>query len=179
MTAIRSLCTTAIHFREGLVVDQGQVGNCIDRYLAETSKNAMTAIDVSRMRRPAVADATLHFQCVQVSSGDGDVLVFEGKPLKVALIFSVSARLEDVSLGLALMSAENVFVFECRSSQHYGPITRLDPGTYGIECVIDPNLLRPGFYMLSVGARCDNKYLDYLPNAITFELHSNQPVESL
>ena len=59
------------------------------------------------------------------------------------------------------------------------PFESLSPGKYSITCRIEQNLLSPGLYLLSVGARCASKYLDYVPQAMTFEIYSDDTVASL
>jgi spore coat protein U-like protein len=40
-------------------------------------------------------------------------------------------------------------------------------------------MLSPGLYFLNVGARCASKPLDYVPQAMTFEIYSDETVASL
>jgi hypothetical protein len=58
-------------------------------------------------------------------------------------------------------------------------IDRLEPGDYSITCRIDQNVLSPGLYLMNVGARCASKLLDHVPQALTFEVYSDDTVASL
>jgi hypothetical protein len=91
----------------------------------------------------------------------------------------VTEPLEDTVLGIKVVSADNIGIMECRSSHSYGAIEQLLPGEYSITCRIDQNVLSPGLYLLNVGARCAKKFLDHVPQAITFEIYSDESVASL
>jgi spore coat protein U-like protein len=68
---------------------------------------------------------------------------------------------------------------ECRNSHSVGAVEQLGPGEYSIKCRITQNMLSPGLYFLNVGARCASKPLDYVPQAMTFEIYSDETVASL
>jgi hypothetical protein len=82
-------------------------------------------------------------------------------------------------LGFSVSSGDNVNIMECRNSHSYGAIDQLLPGEYTIRGRVEQNVLSPGFYLLNVGARCASKFLDYVPQAMTFEIYSDQTVGSL
>jgi lipopolysaccharide transport system ATP-binding protein len=179
MAAIRSLCSRGILLVQGRNVFDGAAGECVDRYLADVSRNATNEVDLTNIRRPQVAETTLQIVKVRVHSNDGRPLVRSGDPLIVELDFMVGESLDDVAIGINVLSADNVSIMECRSSHSYGAIAHLVPGEYSIKCRIDQNMLSPGLYVLSVGARCASKHLDYVPQAMSFEVYSDETVGSL
>ena len=179
MAAIRSLCSRGILLSQGRKVFEGAAGECVDRYLSDVTQNATNEVDLTSVRRPQVANLALKIDRVRICSPDGRPLVRTGDPVEVELGFEVSEVLADVALGINVSSADNVSVMECRSSHSYGAIESLSPGKYSITCRIEQNLLSPGLYLLSVGARCASKYLDYVPQAMTFEIYSDDTVASL
>jgi lipopolysaccharide transport system ATP-binding protein len=179
MAAIRSLCSRGILLSQGRKVFEGSAGECVDHYLSDVTQNATNEVDLTTVRRPQVANLALKIEKVRLCSIDGRPLVRTGEPVEVELNFAVSEVLSDVALGINVSSADNVSVMECRSSHSYGAISSLSPGKYSITCRIEQNLLSPGLYLLSVGARCASKYLDYVPQAMTFEIYSDDTVASL
>lgn len=179
MTAIRSLCSRAILLQHGHKVMEGDTGSCIDQYLTEITKEASNEVNIENVRRMKIADQALRIERVRISSTDGRPLVRAGEPIEIQLDFRVSGLIEAVTLGISVQSVDSVNLLECRSSQHYGAINSLSPGKYRIDCRIDQNILSPGLYFLSVGARCSNKYLDYVPQVMTFEVYSDESVASL
>ena len=179
MAAIRSLCERGIVLRKGRKMFEGPAGECVDRYLAEVTRHATNEVDLTSVRRPQVADTTLKIHQLRLCCSENRPLVRTGDPVELELGFSVAQPLEDVVLGVSVKSADNVSIMECRSSHSYGPINSLNAGEYSIRCRIEQNLLSPGLYFLSVGARCANKYLDYVPDAMTFEVYSDATMGSL
>lgn len=176
--AIRSLCGRGILLAGGRKVFDGPAGECIDRYLADVSQSA-NEVDLSNVSRPGSVDTVLKICKVRLSSRDGRAVVRASDPLELDLAFSVSNRLEDVVLQVSVLTVDNVEIMDCRSSQHYNPINQLEPGYYSIKCRIDQNLLSPGLYRLNVGARCATKPLDFVMQAMTFEIYSDEAMTSL
>jgi lipopolysaccharide transport system ATP-binding protein len=179
MTAVRSLCSRGILLKDGEKVMDGKIGECIDGYLSEISLGASNVVDVSQARRHGMVDKTLEIQSISLEGVGGRPLVRASGPLTLDLDFVVREPLEEVAIGLSVMSAEGVNIFECRSSHDYGALERLSPGEYRITCSVGQNILSPGVYFLSVGARCSTKRLDYVRHAMTFEVYSDETVTSL
>lgn len=179
MAAIRSLCSRGILLAKGEKVFEGSAGECVDRYLAEVTQNATNEVDLTNVRRPKVADVTLKINKLRLASRDGRPLVRSGDPIDIEMWFSVAEPLADVVLGVNVSSGDNVSILECRNSHSYGAIDELLPGEYSIQCRIEQNVLSPGVYVLNVGGRCAAKTLDYVPQAMTFEVYSDETVASL
>lgn len=173
MAAIRSLCHRGILLANGQKAFEGPAGECVDRYLAEVTQHASNEVDLTSIRRPRGLDPTLRISKLRLLSRDGRPLVRVGDPLELEMDFTVADPLDEVVLGVRLLSADNVSITECRSSHSYGAIERLEPGSYSIKCRIEENILSPGLYLLNVGARCASKPLDHVTQAITFEVYSD------
>ena len=173
MAAIRSLCNRGILLADGQKAFEGPAGECVDRYLAEVTQHATNEVDLTTVRRGRGIDSTLRISRFRLLSRDGRPLVRVGDPLEMEMDFTVAEPLEEVVLGVRLMSADNVSITECRSSHSYGAIDRLEPGNYSVRCRIDQNILSPGLYLLNVGARCSSKHLDHVTQAMTFEVYSD------
>lgn len=179
MAAIRSLCSRGILLSGGQKVFEGSANECVDRYLADVTQNAVNEVDLDKVRRSQEVNAGLKISKVRIASRDGRPLVRAGDPLEVELTFKVSEPLDEIVLGVRIVSADNVGIMECRSSHSYGVIERLEPGDYSITCRVDQNILSPGLYLMNVGARCASKLLDHVPQAMTFEIYSDDTVASL
>ena len=179
MAAIRSLCERGILLAKGEKVFEGAAGECVDRYLADVTQNATNEVDLSNVRRAKNIDSTLKINRVRLASDIGRPLVRCGDPIEVELFFSVFEPLEDAVLGVNISSPDNISIMECRTSHAYGPIEQLEPGEYSIKCRIEQNMLSPSLYFLNVGGRCASKPLDYVPQAMTFEVYSDESVASL
>jgi len=180
MAAIRSLCQRGVLLANGRKIFEGTAGECVDRYLAEITQHTTNEVDIGNLsRRSRPVELPLRMEKVRLSSRDGRPLVRSGDPLEVELVFSVSEPLEEIVVGLNISSPDNVVITECRTSHSYGAIPQLVPGEYSVKCRIEHNIFSPGLYFLNVGARCASKLLDYVPQAMTFEIYSDEAVASL
>src|SRR5918992_2716515 len=110
MAAIRSLCDRGILLSNGTKVFEGPAGECVDRYLAEVTQHATNEVDLREVRRPKGLDATLRIARFRLFTPDGRPLVRAGTPLEMELEFTVSEPLEDVVLGVRILSADNVSI---------------------------------------------------------------------
>jgi hypothetical protein len=174
MAAIRSLCERGIVLANGRKIFEGTAGDCVDHYLAEMTQNATNEVDLTSFPRPKGLDSVLRIHKLRLASADGRPLVRAGHPLELELGFAVTEPLEEVVIGVRVLTADNVSLMECRSSHDYGTIDRLVPGDYSIKCRIEQNVLSPGLYVLNVGARCASKPLDHVTTAMTFEVYSDE-----
>ena len=179
MTAIRSLCTRGIFLSSGQVSFQGTAAAAIDHYISELSSVQADEVDLSRTSRPHGAGETLQIASIRIYSEDRRAVIRAGDPIDLELGFNVKRGVDEVAFGVAVSSQDNVNVVECRSSHHYGAISTLEPGEYSLRCRIDRNVLSPGIYSLSVGARSSRVFLDYVPGAITFEVYSDESLGSI
>lgn len=180
MAAIRSLCQRGVLLANGRKIFEGTAGECVDRYLAEITQHTTNEVDLANVpRRWRPFEIPLRMSKVRLSSRDGRPLVRVGDPLEIELAFSVLAPVEEAVIGVNISSPDSVVITECRTSQSYGAIEELVPGEYSVKCRIEQNILSPGLYFLNVGARCASKLLDYVPQAMTFEVYSDETVSSL
>jgi lipopolysaccharide transport system ATP-binding protein len=179
MAAIRSLCGRGIVLANGRKIFEGAAGECVDQYLAEITQHATNEVDLTSFPRAGGVEPDLKICKLRLCSRDGRPLVRAGDPMEFELDFTVFELLEDVVLGVRVLSSDNVGIMECRSSHDYGAIERLEPGEYSIKCRIDQNVLSPGLYQLNVGARCASKPLDHVQQAMTFEVYSDESASSL
>ncbi len=179
MAAVRSLCERGILLVNGSKAFEGSAGECVDRYLTEITQNATNEVELTDVRRPKWIESSLRINRVRLATRDGRPLVRSGDPLEVEMAFTVQEPEEDLVLGFSVSSGDNVNILECRNSHSYGAIEQLLPGEYTIRGRVEQNVLSPGFYVLNVGARSVRQYLDYVPQAMTFEIYSDQTVGSL
>jgi hypothetical protein len=101
-----------------------------------------------------------------------------GQPLGLVMEFVASRPVDDLVFGYSVHSGDGVRIVECRSTETYGALRRLEPGKYSVECSI-PVPLNAGLYSLHVGARCAVKALDHLPDVMTFRVDPSERLDSL
>jgi lipopolysaccharide transport system ATP-binding protein len=182
MTAMRSLCTRGFLFKAGRLNKSGAIHECIDDYLSSTERNESCDVKTADLPRPALGvdeEAALRITRVRVESPLEQVILKTGEPLTVSVEFQTDRTLNDVVFGFAVKSSDNMLLFECRSSDSLGRIARLPSGQHAIRAKIARSPLNPGLYSLSVGARCESKSLDHLPDVMTLRIDNAERFESL
>lgn len=181
MSAIRSLCPRAILLSGGQIVLSGTAGECIDRYLVKVSEDMSAEINTAELPRPpgVAHDESLRITKLRLDTPTGRAVLYTGKPITLVMQFESIEPLEDVLFGMSVHSSDNVRIFECRSIESYGTVSRLDPGTYSVRCTLPSNPLNPGLYTIHVGSRCAKKSLDWLPDVMTIRVDSPEQLDSL
>jgi lipopolysaccharide transport system ATP-binding protein len=181
MTAIRSLCVRGHLISQGRTAFSGPIDQCIERYLLSASKDMPAEVLTENMPRPGKErhDTTLRITKVRVESGTTQAVVASGAPLTLSMEFQVRRLIANALFGLSVYSGDGVRVFESRSVASYGTIGEIAPGRYSVLCMLKENPLNPGIYRLEVGARCEAKLLDWLPDVMTFRVVSSERLGSL
>ena len=181
LQAVRSLCKKCLLLRAGRAVFFGDTESCVLRYLNElpgADGSAMETVDSPRPKDVQGLGASLRFTKVTLGSNDGPAIVRAGEPLSLAMEVMCNEELHDVVFGVGIVSLDGVRLVQYRSNDAIGFIPALKPGYYSLTCKID-NLFAPGRYTLELGARCDQKGLDWLPESLCFEIVDARPYESL
>jgi lipopolysaccharide transport system ATP-binding protein len=182
LAAMRSLCSRGLLLSGGQLVFTGPIQECIDHYLQAADDDDASEVDVRDTPRQSVGvdpEGALRITRVRIVSASGRAHLRTGQPVEVEMAVATRVPLKEVVLGLAVKSSDNILLFECRSTDAGGPIPNLDPGEYLVRARLAQNPLNPGLYTLSVGARCEDRALDYLPDLITLRVDSAERFESL
>jgi lipopolysaccharide transport system ATP-binding protein len=179
MAAVQALCSHGILLKGGSLALEGPIQECVARYLADLTTVEATTVDLSGQRRPSYLDDTLRIERVRFVSAQDRPLLAEDEPLEVQLSFRVRAPVTDLVLGVAIYSAENVRIMECRSSHAHGAIGQVEPGLYQATCRIPGHRLSSGHYFLGVGAKCAAKYLDWVAEALQFQVYVSERAGAL
>lgn len=116
---------------------------------------------------------------VRLATPTNNAVVYSAQPFIVEMDFRLSERASNFFVAFGPHSSDGIRLFECRSSDCYGPIPEMLPGEYSIRAVLNSNPLNPGLYTLAVGARCETKSLDYLPYVMTFRVELGKPLNSI
>jgi lipopolysaccharide transport system ATP-binding protein len=179
MGAVRSLCQRCNLLESGRLIFSGNVNECIDSYLSDISKDIPGEVDIALLQRSSnMTDSSLRILRVRINGENGRALIRSGQPLEVEMQFRSTQPLSEVVFGFGIFSVNNIRLIECRSTDTLEPIYLPSPGEYSIRCTLN-NILAQGTYILGVGARCSNKGLDYVPNALMFEVQDVEHYKSL
>ena len=169
MAAIRGLCRRVLLLEGGRIVMDGDVDDCINRYLAHATASGANSVDVSAIHARH-GYGGLRFQRITLGGTGDQAVVTAGQRIEVELDVQVEAAVHDVELSVAIETPEGVRVCECSSGATLGRIARLEPGAYRLNCGIDLNILNTGPYVLTLIARSGQRVLDHVPAAMPFEV---------
>jgi lipopolysaccharide transport system ATP-binding protein len=169
MAAVRSLCHRVLLLDAGRIVMDGDVDDCIKRYLAHTNDTGANEVDVSAIHRRHGLGG-LRFHRILLCATGNQAVVLAGRRIDLQLEVDVESAVNDVELSVAIDTPEGIRVCECPSGPTIGRIARLEPGLYRLNCGIDQNVLNPGRYVLTVTAKTGQRTLDEVPGAMPFEI---------
>jgi lipopolysaccharide transport system ATP-binding protein len=172
MTAVRSLCRTAVQIEAGKVVDTGDAGEVVGRYLAQQAgEKASVRWDDSR----APGDKTARLRCVEVLDQSGEVanVVTTNLPFDVRMEFDLSELDEAFCVGFDLTSSDGTVVLrslQTDTAREEWP--ELGLGRNSLACTIPAGLLNEGRYFvmprLSLHAR---RWIVHGDGVISFQVH--------
>jgi lipopolysaccharide transport system ATP-binding protein len=169
MAAVRGLCQRVLLLEAGRLVMDGDVDECIAKYLARVSESGTNEADLSATSHRH-GYGGLRFQRITLCAAGNQAIVPAGRRIDVRLDVNVETAVNDVELSVAIGTSEGVRVCECPSGLTLGRIARLERGKYRLDCGIDRNVLNPGRYVLTPIARSGQRLLDEVPAALPFEV---------
>jgi lipopolysaccharide transport system ATP-binding protein len=154
MQPVRALCERALLLKHGRLVDDGETDVIVRRYLAslDTSQTGIRRWD-DPLDRPG--DGTTRLVEVRVSDRDGEAApsFFSTQEIHVSYEFEVAAPVPGFVAALELAAEDGSIVFRSYSSDKGAAIQQpLGPGRAVLRCVISPELLNTGRYLVNVRA---------------------------
>lgn len=170
MASIRALCTRALLLEAGQIAMDGDVSACVARYLANVTESGANCADLSASYRPAGLGSLLRVEYITLCAPDNRAVVPAGHAIELQLDVRTREPVNDLSLSVAVDSAEGVRVFECSSDVTAGRIVRLESGIWRLTCRIDLNILNAGRYVFALSAWSGGRLLDGLSGALAFEI---------
>ena len=168
-SAVRSLCHRVLLLDAGRIVMDGDVDDCVARYLADATASGANEVDLSSSHSRH-GHGELRFHRITLCADGNQAVIAAGRRIDLQLDVRVETAVTDVDLSVAMDTPEGVRVCECPSSATLGRIPRLEPGTYRLRCGIDHNVLNAGRYFFTPIARSGPRILDYVPGAMPFEI---------
>lgn len=173
MQAITSLCSSAIVLNAGQLVFQGTAQEAVALYLQQSQDASQLYTDLRTARRKSNPKAI--FESIQITSGQGESRFPKtGEDVQIAVQIRCFEPIRDASVCVVIWDSAGGRVIDANTRMAGQDVT-LSQGDVGIWtfCLRDV-LLRPAFYRIE--AYIGDVYLggiDYLPNALTFEVQMN------
>jgi lipopolysaccharide transport system ATP-binding protein len=170
MEAILRLCNRALLLDGGSIVEQGETSEVVGKYLSSGITQAET-VDLRGMARGMSVRGQVLLKSVRMKSSNVQSpwkLPF-GEELSFEVEIEALSPVNEVELGVALMSGRGFEVASCLSSDSVER-SSLTPGRYKYSISYPALRLVPGLYRFGLGVRSEAGLEDYIAEA--FELES-------
>ncbi|MBF2066322.1 MAG: ABC transporter ATP-binding protein [Calothrix sp. C42_A2020_038] len=167
MQAIRRLCSQAVYLEKGTVCDVDSVEEAIQRYSSQASMSTFD-INLDSINRNSGFGEQARLLRLQLAPGSS---FSYGEPLDLIFTIYCPKKTSDLAVGIGFETLDGNRVLTL-DSDHNQPTLQMSPGTHEIHFHIDRNPLHPGIYSAGVAIISHTYPLDYIPNAITWEVTS-------
>jgi lipopolysaccharide transport system ATP-binding protein len=170
MAAVQELCQRAILLKEGHIAEDNSARKVVSDYLSAQSDSSSGDMDVSdpSLRRNSLPDSRFRWTRVSVIDFAGITtgLLKFGEPFEIVLQGVADSELTEVRAGFSIDSVLGVAIFNSFQIDNGIP-ARMPAGQVRFCVRMDPNLLAPGLYTISLGANGDG-IIDFLPTTLQF-----------
>lgn len=150
MSAVRSLCKTAVFLSEGKVVNAGPAPKMIEEYLMTFAGDDSGGADLSWDTKDAPGCEELRLSSIRLCNGQGICTgtFSSGEPVGIEIGYELLKAVKGMRIILKVQTCEGAVAFT--SVNFSGLDQTLSPGRYRATCTIPGNLLNAGMYILSM-----------------------------
>lgn len=172
LPTVLRLCPRSILLENGRIAAAGDTRTVIESYLDNTWQSALGRGALHNLPRAAGLGERLRFSACAILNSDAnstDRLQF-GEPFTIRVEADAAQAVEDVSIVLGL-DTQSEFRITTLASEDDAALFSCAPGsTLTVGAAPNHLALKPGRYLLTVGARVGEQPLDYLPQVLSFEV---------
>ena len=147
MAALRRLCNRGIVLQQGRCVHEGNIESALAFYEA----NGGVSRGATRFRQPHKEGSVTITSAVVRDAANSETSFVAGTPLQLEITLRSPTTLSGVTMGFTVSDRSGNAVF----TSHHDDVTsgdlQLAEGTQSFAIAIDPNLLLPGIYTVTVG----------------------------
>ncbi len=172
MAAVRNLCSSAVLLEAGLVAQIGDVNSVVATYTENNVVHALNA-NLHDVDRKGTARAT--FQSVSISRKD-DPLKYPqlGDDILIDTYLHTTERVLNPVIAATIWDSSGARIIDANTSMKRQHVVLEANTIYNVTFSLDNVLLHPGTYQLELYLAIENQeVLDYIPNALLFEVHPN------
>jgi lipopolysaccharide transport system ATP-binding protein len=168
MSAVRTLCSTAMWLSRGASVMQGPCRQVVDGYLRSVLDRGESSIDLDCLPRAQGHGERMRLLNVEFNGGNA---IEHGEPLRVRIQHRVTSSVNAAAVGFGFSSLDGVRIMSVDSDLDRAA-PDLPAGTLGyIEAQVPRLDLQPGRYTFDIGARSgSDSALDYLGSCAEIEV---------
>ena len=180
MGTVSELCERAILLRDGCLVEDGPTRKVTSHYLSSASLSTEADMDVSApsLRRNSLPNSRFRWTraaILDLRHRPTAMLSF-GEPFELLLYGNADTELSEVRVGFSVDTMLGFAVFNSFQLDA-GILSQIPAGRTLFRVRIQPNILAPGAYKISLGAMGPG-VLDFLPSTLQFEISTAGAAES-
>lgn len=170
ISAIKSLCRSALLLEQGKVAQRGRTGDVIETYMASSHATTSTILwdsdapgDDSFQLKSVSATDNMGRSCAEFSSN---------QDIHISITFNVSQTLADLCIGFDLVTNDEGVVLRTYQTDASIPVRPdVDLGTNMWTCTIPAGLLNAGTYTISPRVGIHNvKWIVHIDPVISFNV---------
>ncbi len=179
MNSITSLCERCLLLEDGDIIRYGDTKDVIETYLDRDYCLLKSDVETSDYRRPVNHGIKVKIKRVKLHHNEKVAKLSLGSPFEIEIFVDVYTRVENISVGLSIISFDEINIIGSTSAIDHGIYHFLEVGTYKIKARMAPFILAPGKYNIHIDVRNEYERLDYLYACLPFEVVETRKIESL
>ncbi len=173
LSQVQGLCKKGMLLENGQLKMLGDINSIINEYVL--SNKTANLIDVTKL--PRLGPKSNDFFIKEIKFENDTSNIYENDEISFSMTFDCNENIKELVVGFNIVDTLDNLLVQCHSTSSFPVINITDaPKTYTYN-VKFKNYLRPGIYMLGVGARCLKGPLEYVPSVVAIEILSNSEFE--
>jgi lipopolysaccharide transport system ATP-binding protein len=167
LQAIRRLCSHAIYLERGSTKNVDSVEDAIQRYSAQSLMSEFD-INLDSLRRNGRLGEKARLLRLRLSPGSS---FSYGQPIEFIFTLQCFDKLSDLAIGIGFDTLDGNRIMTL-DSDHEHPLLQMSVGIHEIKFYLPRNPLHPGMYSAGIAILSHAYALDFIPNAITWQVGS-------
>jgi lipopolysaccharide transport system ATP-binding protein len=171
MATVLQICKHAIFLEQGRLIAQGPAAEVAQRYLSMQTETQQEWFDLTTCRRGRTHERHAELTSCRATTGDKtDAWSWPyGSELAFDIVVQVRSSLSYLELGVTLFTATGSALGSALSHDCVPPAP-VRPGRVVFNIAYPGLTLQPGRYYLAFSLRCDHGMVDYIPEAVYFDV---------
>lgn len=145
MGAVMSLCQRSILFEKGRMVEIGETGKVVDRYLSNAQLNATTTFLRDSEKKAQITQIKIYDQ-----DGSPSARIPIDQEVTIKAEYEIRTHLKNALLSLLIYAGGEPLLFSSESDALNGTLRDYKPGIYQTTITIPRSLLNVGSYFFTV-----------------------------
>ncbi|MEO7089373.1 MAG: ABC transporter ATP-binding protein [Bacteroidia bacterium] len=167
LTAVKTLCTSALYLKNGTIHFAGKTQDAVDRYFESAPKTETMGIIPDAFERYNTGEIKIREIALLDKNKNTANEVFFRSPIDLRIRMEAFKKVEDALIDVKVVTKDGIVITH---SMNDGKTYSLDKGNHEFEIKLE-NILQPGLYSLSIGVHyATGSTIDYLESIYDFSI---------